>query len=161
MIDKKKVIAFVLSVIAICSLAGCGNKEDAKAKKPNNEVISQETEKAKKEHNSIYGTWVVEKYEVYDGPFKRDWEKIFEKYYYQGSEWEFTNENKVVCYTDKNLTTSFKIISDTEIEIIAVNNGKAERHEYELNGDTLILYGLYSGDFSKYGRANAIYFKRK
>ena len=66
MIDKKKVVAFVLSVVAICSLAGCGNKEDTKAEKPNNDVVSQETEKEQTDNNSIVGTWVVTKTEVYD-----------------------------------------------------------------------------------------------
>ncbi len=45
--------------------------------------------------------------------------------------------------------------------IISVSDGKTQRQEYELDGDTLIQYGLYSGDFSKYGIANAIYYKRK
>lgn len=156
MIDKKKVVAFVLSVVAICSLAGCGNKEDTKAEKPNDVVVSQETEK-----NSIYGTWVVDKYEVYDGPMRIFMLETFEKYYYQGAEWEFTKDNKIVCCEDRTLATPFKILNDNELEIISVNDGKTERQEYELNGDTLIQYGLYSGDFSKYGRANAIYYKRK
>ncbi|MBQ2896716.1 MAG: hypothetical protein IJE46_00130 [Clostridia bacterium] len=162
MIANKRIIALVLSVVAICSLAGCGNKEDTKTEQPNNEVVSQETETVEsKTESSIYGTWVVDKYEVYDGPMRVFMLETFEKYYYQGAEWEFTKDNKIVCCEDKTLSTPFKIISDTELEIISVSDGKTERQEYELNGDTLIQYGMYSGDFSKYGRANAIYYKRK
>lgn len=160
LIAKKKIIALVLSAVLICSFAGCGNKEDTKAENANNDVVSQETVESKTE-DSIYGTWVVDKYEVYDGPMRVFMLETFEKYYYQGAEWEFTKDNKIVCCEDKTLSTPFRIISDTELEIISVNEEKTERQEYELNGDTLIQYGLYSGDFSKYGRANAIYYKRK
>lgn len=159
MTDKKRVVSLCLSLILVFSFAGCKNKEDIKTDKPNNEIVSGE--KAEIDNNSIYGTWVVEKTEVYDGPMRVFMLETFEKYYYQGSEWEFAKDNKIVCCEDKTLSTPFKIISDTELEIISVSDGKTQIQEYELDGDTLIQYGLYSGDFSKYGRANAIYYKRK
>lgn len=156
MIDKKKIIAFALSVVAICSFVGCSNKEETKTEKNNDEIVSQETE-----NNSIVGTWIVEKTEIYDGPLKQWMKETFDKYYPVGSEWEFTADNKIKSCSDESLTTNYRLISDTEIEIIAINNGEVNKQEYELNGDTLIQYGLYNGDFSKYGRANAIYYKRK
>lgn len=156
----KKSIIFILCLSALITFSGCGNKEDTKTEKTNNEVVSQETEKAKTENNSIVGIWVVEKTEMYDGPMKDYFKKEFDMYYYPGAEWEYT-EDKIIYCKDTRLSTSYRLLSDTEMEVISVNEGKVMKQEYELKGDTLIQYGLYEGDFSKYGRANATYYKRK
>ena len=63
MTDKKRVVSLCLSLILVFSFAGCKNKEDINTEKPNNEIFSGE--KAKTENNSIVGTWVVVKTEVY------------------------------------------------------------------------------------------------
>ena len=165
MIDKKKVVAFVLSVVAICSLAGCGNKEDIKAEKPNNEVVSQETEKEQTENNSIVGTWVVEKTEVYEGQYKLMAKQLVDTLYYVGAEYEFTADG-VFKNADGTLTTNYGILSDNLIhmKVVAGDGTRNENvNEYELNGDEFVLYGNYYSDSNStepLGRVSATYFKR-
>lgn len=160
MIDKKKVVAFVLSVVAICSLVGCGNKEDTKAKKPNNEVVSQETEKAETDNNSIVGTWVVTKTEVYDGPLKSMAEQMVNTYYFVGSEHEYTADG-IYKSDDANLpATQYNILNENQI-IMNTYNGESTIYDYELNGDEFIQYGNYTGTTANLGHPLAVYFKRK
>lgn len=156
MITKKKIIALVLSVVAICSLAGCGNKEETKTEQSNNEVVSQETE------NNIYGIWVVEKYEVYEGPLKDYFEEIGKQCYYQGAEYEFTEDGYMIFCKDPSLITSFELISNNQMKITPViGEGNSNSiDDYELNGNSLIIYSRYD-DYEKYGRTGAVYFKRK
>lgn len=163
MIAKKRIIALVLSVVAICSLAGCGNKEDTKTEKPNNEVVSQETEKEQTDNNSIVGTWVVEKTEVYDGPLKSMVEQIANTYYYIGAEYEFT-EDGIFKNADGTITTNYSILDNNKIHMIAVVGNRSENvNDYELNGDELVMYGSYHSDNSNeiLGHSSATYFKRK
>ncbi len=155
MIKRKKVVAFVLSVVAICSLAGCGNKEDTKAEKPNNEVVSQETE-----NNSIVGTWVVTKTEVYDGPLKAMAEQITNTYYYVGSEHEFTADGIYKSDDAKLPATQYNILNENQI-IMNTYNGESTIYDYELNGDEYVQYGNYTGTYAHLGHSNAVYFKRK
>lgn len=160
MIDKKKVVAFVLSVVAICSLVGCGNKEDTKTEKPNNEVVSQETEKEQTDNNSIVGTWVVTKTEVYNGPLKSMVEQITNTYFYVGSEHEFTADG-IYKNADGTITTNYSILDENHITMTDIGSGDATMYDYELNGDEYVQYGIYTGTASHLGHSNAVYFKRK
>ena len=159
LIAKKKIIALVLSVVAICSLAGCGNKEDTKTEQPNNEVVSQETEKEQTENNSIIGTWVIEKYEVYDGPIKRQCEEMCKEWYYSGAEYEFT-QNEFKSVIDEKLTTKYKILNDKEMEILTLAN-EALIYDYELTGDSLVLHSNYTGSLANMGYCMSLYLNRK
>lgn len=172
MIDKKKVVAFVLSVVAICSLAGCGNKEDIKAEKPNNDVVSQETENEKTENNSIVGTWVVEKTEVYDGPLKELAQQVADACYYVGAEYEFTDDGIFRNVDGKIPDTQYSILNDNQIlmkvvKVVGTGDKNIDENinDYELNGDEFILYGCYTGSYADFyensGYPCATYFKRK
>ncbi len=160
MIAKKRIIALVLSVVAICSLAGCGNKEDTKTEKPNDEVVSQETEQAQTENNSIVGTWVVTKTEIYDAPLKFMTEKITNTYFYVGSEHEFTDDG-IYKNADGTVTTNYSILDENHITMTDVGSGDATIYDYELNGNEYVQYGIYTDTSGRVGHSNAIYFKRK
>ena len=119
MTDKKRVVSLCLLLILVFSFAGCKNKEDTKIEKPNNEIVSEE--KSQTENNSIIGTWVVEKYDVYDGPIKRECEEMCKEWYYSGAEYEFT-QDKFKSVFDESLTTTYKILNDKEMEILTLAN---------------------------------------
>lgn len=155
MIAKKKIIALVLSVVAICSLSGCANKEDTKTEQSNNEVVSQETE-----NNSLLGTWVVQKNEVYDGPLKREFKEMGDIYYYVGAEYEFTEDGKFQN-ADGTIAVNYEILNDKQISAAPLNSNEKLVYDYKLNGDEFILYGCYTGSYADLGYPSATYFKRK
>ena len=163
MTDKKRVVSLCLSLILVFSFAGCKNKEDTKTEKPNNEIVSEE--KSQTENNSIVGTWVVEKTEVYEGPIKAVMEQIAETYYYVGAEYEFTADG-VFKNADGTITTNYSILNDNQILMkVVVGNTSENINDYELNGDEFILYGCYTGSnadlYADLGYPSATYFKRK
>ena len=130
MIDKKKVVALVLSVVAICSLAGCGNKEDTKAEKQNNEIVSQETE-----NNNIAGNWVVDSTEMLDCPFY--FESRIERYYKKGTELDFTKDNLFIY---KNQALKYKVADETLFEVF-YDDGSSVFYKYENIGtENLDIY---------------------
>lgn len=156
----KKIIALVLSVVLICSLAGCANKETNPAQS-NNGSVSQKTETTEKtKSNSIVGTWVVEKTEVYDGPLKEMAEQITNTYYYVGSEHEFTADG-IYKNADGTLTTNYSMLSENQIIMTEIGSGNAIIYDCELNGDEYVQYGKYTGTAANLGHSNAVYFKRK
>lgn len=109
---------------------------------------------------SIYGTWVVEKTVAYEGPLKEMARQMYDIYYYDGAEYIF-NEDGICQGPQDGVTSTFEVISDTQITGVSVTDGQEYVHDYELNGDELILYGLYTGSYANYGRCGAIYFVRK
>ena len=152
----KKIIALALSVVVICSLAGCANKETTPAQS-NNGSVSKKTET---ENNSIVGTWVVTKTEVYDGPLKEMAEQITNTYYYVGSEHEFTADG-IYKNADGTLTTNYSMLSENQIIMTEIGSGNAIIYDCELNGDEYVQYGKYTGTAANLGYSNAVYFKRK
>lgn len=160
----KKSIIFILCLSALITFSGCGNKEDTKKEKPNNEVVSQETEKEETENNSIVGTWVVEKTKVYDGPLKSMVEQIANTYYYIGAEYEFTADG-IFKNADGTITTNYSILDNNKIHMIAVIGNRSETvNDYKLNGDELVMYGSYYSDNNSneiLSHSSATYFKRK
>lgn len=156
----KKSIIFILCLSVLITFSGCGNNEDTKSEKPKNEVVSQETEKEQTENNSIVGTWVVTKTEVYDGPLKSMAEQIVNTYYYVGSEHEYTADG-IYKSDDANLpATQYNILNENQI-IMNTYNGESTIYDYELNGDEFIQYGNYTGTTANLGHPLAVYFKRK
>ncbi len=142
-------------MVAICSLAGCGNKEETKTEQSNNEVVSQETE-----NNSLLGTWVVEKNEVYDGPLKEMTEKTMNILYYVGAEYTF-KEDGTFSNADNSVSIKSKVLNDKQIQWEDIITGQKSSSDYELNGDELIVYANYTGDYADLGYAGATYYKRK
>ena len=154
----KKLIAFILCLSTLTAISACGKKEDTKKDIPNNEVVSQETEKT--ENNSIVGTWVVTKTEVYDGPLKAMAERITNMYYSVGSEHVFTADG-VYKTADGTLTTQYSMLSENQIIMTEIGSGNAVIYDCELNGDEYVQYGNYTGTAAHLGHSNAVYFKRK
>lgn len=159
---KKRIIAIVMSVVTICSFAGCSDKEDTKTEKPKNEIVSQET--AETDNNGLVGTWVVTKTEAYDGPYKSMVEPALNIDHYVGAEYTFTADG--FCKNAAGtMTTTYSILNDHQILTKVVNGPRSENvSEYELNGDEFVLYcHYYSDNNSKVplSRTAAIYFKRK
>ena len=158
MTDKKRVVSLCLSLILVFSFAGCKNKEDIKTEKPNNEIVSGE--KAKTENNSIVGTWVVVKTEVYEGPLKAMAEQMVNTYYFVGSEHEYTADG-IYKSDDANLpATQYNILNENQI-IMNTYNGESTIYDYELNGDEFVMYGNYTGTAVDLGHPMAVYFNRK
>lgn len=151
----KKAILFVLCLSTIIAFSGCGNNEDTKTEKPNNEIVSEETE-----NNSIIGTWVVEKNEVYDGPLKEMTEKTMNILYYVGAEYTF-KEDGTFSNADNSVSIKSKVLNDKQIEWEDIITGQKSTSDYKLNGDELIVYANYTGDYSNLGYAGATYYKRK
>lgn len=158
MADKKRVVSLCLSLILVFSFAGCKNKEDIKTEKPNNEIVSGE--KAKTENNSIVGTWVVVKTEVYEGPLKAMAEQMVNTYYFVGSEHEYTADGIYKSDDAKLPATQYNILDENQI-IMNTYNGESTIYDYELNGDELVQYGNYTGTAVDLGHPMAVYFKRK
>lgn len=158
MTDKKRVVSLCLSLILVFSFAGCKNKEDIKTEKPNNEIVSGE--KAKTENNSIVGTWVVTKTEIYNGPLKGMVEQITNTYFFVGSEHEFTADG-VYKNADGTYSTKYSILDENHISMTDMSSGDSTMYDYELNGDEYVQYGIYTGTASHLGHSNAVYFKRK
>ena len=156
----KKSIIFILCLSVLITFSGCGNNEDTKSEKPKNEVVSQETEKEQTENNSIVGTWVVTKTEVYDGPLKAMAEQITNTYFYVGSEHEFTADG-VYKNADGTYSTKYSILDENHISMTDMGSGDATMYDYELNGDEYVQYGIYTGTAAHLGHSNAVYFKRK
>lgn len=149
-----------MSTVAICSLVGCGNKEDTKIENENNEIVSQTPQNEETENNGIVGTWIVEKNVAYEGPMKEIAEQALNIFYYNGSEHEFT-EDGTFKSADEKIITKYEVLSDNKISCVTINNGETVIYDYELNGDEFILYGNYTGDYAHLGHSNAVYFKRK
>lgn len=158
MTDKKRVVSLCLSLILVFSFAGCKNKEDTKIEKPNNEIVSEE--KSQTENNSIVGTWIVEKTEIYDTSLKFMTEKITNKYFYVGSEHEFTADG-IYKNLDGTITTNYSIIDENHITMTDVGSGDSSIYDYELNGDEYIQYGIYTDSSGHVIHSNAVYFRRK
>ena len=163
----KKLVAFILCLLTITAFSGCGKKEDAQKDMLDNEVISQETEKEEvkeTENNSLVGTWVVTKTEVYDGPLKAVAEQLANTYYYVGAEYEFTDDG-IFKNADGTITSNYSILDDKQILMeVVIGNRSKNVNEYELNGDEFVLYGNYYSDNNSMvplSRASATYFKRK
>lgn len=168
MTTKKRIISLILSLMVIIPLAACGNKEEPK-EQPDSAVALQdkaettETENTQTENDSIVGTWVVEKTEVYDGPYKAMLEPSLNADYYVGAEYKFTADG--ICKSaDGTMTTTYIILNDHQIHTKVVEGPRSENiSEYELNGDELVLYCHYYSNDSNLplSRTGAIYFKRK
>lgn len=154
---KTRLLALGLSLALICSFAGCKNKEDVKNKDVENKT-STETVESKTE-DSVIGTWIVEKYEVYDGPIKRECEELCKQFYYSGSEYEFT-QDKFKAVFDESLTTTYKILNDNEMEILTLAN-ESLIYDYELTSDSLVLHSNYTGNLEPLGYCMSLYLKRK
>ena len=158
---KTRLLALGLSLALICSFAGCKNKEDVKNEDVENKTSSETVES--KTEDSIVGTWVVTKTEIYDGPLKSMVEQIANTYYYIGAEYEFT-EDGIFKNADGTITTNYSILDNNKIHMIAVVGNRSENvNDYELNGDELVMYGSYHSDNSNeiLGHSSATYFKRK
>lgn len=156
----KKIITIILCLSTITAFSGCGKKEDAQKDMPDNEVISQETEKAQTDNNSVIGTWIVEKNEVYDGPMKEIVEQTMSTMYYPGTECVF-KEDGVYEVKNNSMVMKYEVLSDTQMQWENISTGQKDINDYELNGDELILYVHYTGGYSHLGHAGATYFKRK
>ena len=175
----KKIIILILCLSTLVAFTGCGSKDDEKAEKPEKEAVSQKAEDTKNEADApkeeeqdpvekvkadIVGTWVVEKSDVYESPWKAITQQIAKTYYYPGAEYEFTADG-IFRKTDGTLTSNYEILSDSRISMKSVvgdNTGNNE-NDFELNGDEFILYGDYYDDTYSVplGRAGATYFRRK
>lgn len=163
----KKFIVFALSVVVLFSSAGCScnkqKKGDAITEKPKNAVVSQETEKANPK-DSIIGTWVVTRTEIYDSPVKSWAEQVAETYYYVGAEYEFTADG-IFKNADGTIYSNYNILNDNQVRMEVVEGTRSENIcEYELNGDEFVLYGHYYSDDNSnvpLGYASATYYKRK
>lgn len=155
----KKLIAFILCLSSLTLFSGCGKKEDTKKDTPNNEVIA-ETENAKTDNNSLVGTWVVTKTEVYDGPLKKMAEQITNTYFSVGSEHEFTADG-IYKNADGTHTTKYSILDENHLTMTDIGSGEAVIYDYELNGDEFVQYGNYTGTAAHLGHSNAVYMKRK
>ena len=160
MMIKKKIIALALSIAAVCSFAGCAEKEETKTDKPADEIVSEETENTETAENGVVGTWVVEKHEAYDSPLKQMAEEMLDVYYYEGSEHTFKADGTFES-GDGKIKLTYKVISDTQMSWVDVNTGVENINDYVLSGDELILYGNYTGDYAHLGYSNATYLKRK
>lgn len=162
----KKIIALILSLTLLSSLTGCRHNapaESEKEDKPKNETVSQkkpEIQDAPAENNSLVGTWVVTKTEVYDGPLKAMAEQLTNTYFYVGSEHEFTADG-IYKSADGKMTTNYSILDENHITMTEIGTGNAVIYDYELNGDEYIQYGNYTGTAADLGHANAVYFRRK
>lgn len=155
MTAKKRIIALVLSIVAICCLAGCGDKDDTKAGKSDKGVVSQEKGKT-----DLVGTWVVTKSEAYDGPLKAMVEQLLSTYYYVGSEHVFTADG-VFKTADGKLATKYSVLDENHITMTDLGSGEAVIYDYELNGDEFVMYGNYTGLAADLGHSNVVHFKRK
>ncbi|MBR5239746.1 MAG: lipocalin family protein [Clostridia bacterium] len=159
----KKRLCAMLSVVALCfSLAGCQNNS---ASQPDGEAQPVATEQPAnplaETKEGMVGTWVVERYEIYEGPLKDMAEQATKMGYPVGSEHIFT-EDGYFENTALKMTTTYEVINDHQISCVTMIGDTVEEiYDYELNGDELVLYGNYTGDFASYGHCNAMYFKRK
>ena len=162
----KKIIALTLSLAVICTLMGCRHHAPAtpqKDDKPKIESVSQkapEVQDVQAENNSLVGTWVVTKTEVYDGPLKTMMEQIVNTYYYVGSEHEYTVDGVYKSADGKLPATQYSILNENQI-IMNTYNGESTIYDYELNGDEFVQYGNYTGTAADLGHPVAVYFKRK
>lgn len=167
MIMKKRLCA-VLSVVALCfSLVGCSSGKSAPSSenvtKPDTQttVTAEPADPLAETKEEIVGTWVVEKHEIYEGPLKAMTEQATNMAYPIGSEHIFTEDG----YFENgalNMTTTYRVINDYQISCVTMVGDTVEDiYDYELNGDELVLYGNYTGDYASYGHCNAMYFKRK
>ena len=154
----KKILIALLSLSAILSVAGCKEEEKEQTQptsEPNEVVVST----VEQEEETIVGKWVVEKSEAFDGPMKNQFQEMLKVYYYEGAEYEFTEDGEFKN-PDGTLKTNYKVISDTQIEIDTIT-GEKSVYDYELDGDKLILYACYTGDFVGMGYPGAVCFNRK
>lgn len=156
----KKSVLFILCLSALITFSGCGNKEDTKTDKANNEVVSQTAETEETENNSLLGTWVVEKNEVYDGPLKEMTKSTLNILYYVGAEYTF-KEDGTFSNADNSVSIKSKVLNDKQIEWEDIISGQKSMSDYKLNGDELVVYANYTGDYTDLGYAGATYFKRK
>ena len=150
---KKRLLALGLLLALICSFAGCQSKENVENK------TSTEPAESKAEE-SLVGTWVVVKTEVYDTSLKAMTEQITNTYFYVGSEHEFTADG-VYKNADGTLTTNYSVIDKNHLTMTEVGGGNAILYDYELNGDEYVQYGNYTDTSGHVTHSNAVYFKRK
>lgn len=153
----KKILIALLSLSAILSVAGCKEEEKEQTQptsEPNEVVVST----VEQEEETIVGKWVVEKNEVFDGPLKREFQEMGEMYYYEGAEYEFTEDGEFKN-TDGTISITYKVISETNIEATTMT-GETYVYDYELNGDKLILYSCYTGAYEDLGYPAATHFNR-
>lgn len=176
----KKILALAVTISIICSFAGCKKDDDkdsvskpeisdevknssdadSSAQSSLNEEAKSDSALLEEVTESLYGTWVVEKTVAYDGPLKDMAKQLYDIYYYVGAEYTFTKEG--ICQgPEDGVTSTFEVISDTKITGVSITDGQEYVHDYELNGDELVLYGTYTGAYANFGRCGAIHFVRK
>lgn len=170
--NKHKFLAFVLCIFSILALCSCEKKECdcgcdyccggklAETNAP--ESIEPEKNDSEEEitFSVLEGTWVVEENEIFDGPMKSTAKNLAETYYPIGREFIFKDDGTFQS-SDGKLSTKYEKISDKQLSVVAMNTGETMVHDYELNGDELIIYGNYNGDYAHYGHSVATHFKRK
>ena len=154
-----KIIAILLMAATISSFAACDNKDDVKTEGGENGVVTEEPADEKAEE-SVYGTWIVEKNEAFEGPMKAEAQRLLDEYYAIGSEHIFM-EDGTFKSADGKISSTFEVVSDKLLRCVAMNTGEAILYDYELNGDEFILYGNYNGNLAHLGHSNVVYFKRK
>ena len=82
-------------------------------------------------------------------------------YFPIGSEHQYTADG-IYINADGVHSTKYKILDENHLEMTTLEGNIATViYDYELNGDELVQYGNYSGDYAKYGHSNAVYLKRK
>ena len=160
----RRIFSGFLALVLGVSLAGCNNT-GVSSDQPSEAVSSVATEQPADSladvKEGIVGVWVVEKHEIYEGPMKDFAEQSTNMAYPIGSEHIFT-EDGIFENSALKMSTTYKIINDHQISCVSMVGQTVEDiYDYRLNGDELILYGNYTGDFASYGHCNAMYFKRK
>ena len=166
----KRILIICLLLTLLFTFSGCGEKEEPKKDDIKQEDVTKEDAKEEnspsekedaKTSNSIVGDWVVEKNEVYEGPMKATAEKAMEVIYYVGAEFTYHEDGTFTSVDFKNVEMKYNILSDNQMEWINVTTGQTDVNDYELNGDNLVVYCHYTGDYASAGYAGAIYFTRK
>ena len=156
--NKRKFLAIVLCIVSILTLCSCGKPADTNA--PESNVFDNKDPKEEITFSALEGTWVIEKNEIFDGPMKSTAQNMTETYYPIGREFIFKDDGTFHS-ADGKLSTKYEKINDKQLSVIAANTGETMVHDYELNGDELIIYGDYTGDYAHYGHSVATHFRRK
>lgn len=155
----KKIWLFSLCISLLFLFGGC-SKDDAKVEEETTEITAEETISADTSEDSLLGTWVVKTYEVYDGPLKREFEEQGKVFYFEGAEYTFTEDGRFTN-ADGSACIQYEVLDGNQISASPIGSTEKLVYDYVLDGDNLILYGCYTGDFEGMGYPCATYFTRK
>lgn len=155
----KKIQLLFLCVSLLLVFGGC-SKEDAKTEVEAPKITREQPSSADTGEDSLLGTWVVQTYEVYDGPLKREFEEQGKLFYFEGAEYTFTEDGQFTN-ADGSACVSYELLDGNKISAAPIGSTEAMVYDYVLDGDTFILYGCYTGDFEDMGYPCATYFTRK